>query len=157
MSETLTKLTCHLVGGMAWSKKRPSEEKAYWVKWDGMQASTVFVYHNGDAGLYVYGEAIDSGPLLSLYYVQNDEGELLHTNIQWSGPIPMPTDAPAQAYYKAEEVEALIAEMRQALTAVVQDYEIIQGPYKRAYGNSYDEPKSITNAQRLLARLRGNK
>lgn len=75
---------------------------------------------------------------------------------EWSGPIPIPTDAPAQGYYKAEEVEALEQDLREGLAVMVQ--ELTQCPielYQQWLDDDVDFNFYQWQAQRLLDRLRG--
>lgn len=90
----LTKLTGHLVEAREWTDKKPTVPGYWWNRKHGMM--TVWINIGG---------ALQARAVASFYWRQLEE-----VDGEWSGPIAAPTDAPAQDYYKAEEVEAAIAE-----------------------------------------------
>lgn len=98
MSDPLTKRTGHLVEGLTWTKEKPTVQGWYWARWPnnpglGAEVLCVTQPHGPDTEYLEF----DDTPL---------EEYIAEWHPQWSGPIPLPTDAPAQDWYKASEVEA---------------------------------------------------
>lgn len=94
MRDPLTKLTGHLVEAMTWTDKKPTVPGWYWWRFNPIRRAHVMEIsrqHVANDDVFTVGTAV--------LFLDEVPGE-------WSGPIPLPTDAPAQAYYKAEEVEA---------------------------------------------------
>ena len=91
-------LTGHLVEGVAWSKKNKPTTPG-WA-----------AYRGPDCDPFMLQVIKDATGLWAQWFTV--KGKVASRNIEtmngeWC-PIPTPTDAPAQRYYRAEEVEALL-------------------------------------------------
>jgi hypothetical protein len=98
MAHKLTKHSGHLVEGLGWTKEQPSINGPVWSRFGEGPATLVHV---------------DVGRRLTHWpngVIHDLDDKMIMNRCQWAKVILSP-DAPAQDYYKAEEVEAMLNDL----------------------------------------------
>lgn len=83
MSEPLTKHTGHLVEGLEWTEEKPTAPGWYWYQLAYQEIVEVF-------------EVVASRHSMRVRFGDGSVRSIASCSGEWSGPIPPPTDAPAQ-------------------------------------------------------------